>query len=294
MKKLLVILLLFNIANVKSQDYSTYYTLCNLSDSLQYVGLDKQAYDTLKTAFETVDYVHSGSLKKALQLAIKLNKFEEAGSFGKQLLINSGDKKSVKSKSAAFKKSIHYKKLIDSSDVYLEAYNKRINHDYIKIIDSLFYVDQNIIRKNRSVKGKYNIDLKNLPSNKFELDKELWAELSLLIDSLGFPSEQNVGAEAYFNAMIVIHHNLRLKENEAYHPRIIKYIIKGEYLPIHFSFWYEQYNRNIIGNTYFTLWDENLSEENLKRIDNNRRKFYLKGINSFRIKGNGRIMKRIW
>lgn len=277
-----------------SQDYSNYYRKCNAADSLSYLGLNQDAFNLLTDAFQSVDYVHSDKLKKAYHLAIQLKHYEQAAQFGKRIIINSGRKGRIHNKSSEFKASHHYQSLKDSIDVYIQQFNDRINHDYINIIDSLYYIDQRIIRKNRSVRGRYRIDRKNLPENKFDLDSSNWALLSKLIDSLGFPSEQNVGSRAYSDAWIIIHHNLRLKENESYHPRIFEFIKQGKYLPENFSFWYEQYQLNVHGTTFFYTWNSDLSEENLKRINQNRRRFYLKGLNAFETKKGGRKITSKW
>ena len=115
-----------------------------------------------------------------------------------------------------------------------------------------------------------------------------------MIDSLGFPSEQNVGSEAYYNAWIIIHHNLRLKENDDYHERIFEFIRMGEYLPDHFSFWYEQYQNNVNGIAFFYTWMSNLSDQDLKRINLNREKFYLKGLWAYNIENEGKKMTSKW
>jgi hypothetical protein len=293
-KTILLFTLLLSYNNAKSQDYSNYYEQCNTADSLAYVGLHNQALDTLKLTFQSVDYIHSLNIRVAYLLAIKLEKFEDAFDYGKKLLINSGEKGYINTKSVEFKQSIYYNQLTDSADFYLKKFNNRVNQDYINLIDSLYYIDQRIIRKNRSVRGKFDIIKKSLPKNRFELDSSNWLVLSKLIDSLGFPSEQNVGKNAYGKVCIIIHHNLRLKENEDYHPKIFEFIRIGDYLPQSLSFWYEQYQMQVKGRTFFTTWDEDISKINLSRIDINRRTFFLKGINSFDIQNNGRKMNSKW
>jgi len=241
-----------------------------------------------------VDYVHSNKYYDAYHLAIKIGAFQDAFWFGKMIIINSGNKNLARTKSTSFKHSKYFKWLKDSADFYFKKYNSRVNHDYIKVIDSLHYIDQNIIRKNRSVKGKYKIEKNSLPENLFELDKVNWQHLHRLIDSLGFPSEKNVGLDAYNNAWIIIHHNLRLKENEVYHKEIFQSIKDGEYLPEHFCFWYEQFQTWTNGRGFFFTWNGDTSKENLKIINLNRRLFYLKSSDSFELKNNGRKWQSKW
>jgi hypothetical protein len=294
MKTVFFFIFALTVTNVLCQDYSAYYLKCNLSDSLLHLGDNQGALDEINRAFSSVDYVHSEKYINAYHLAIKLQKFDEAFEFGKMIIINSGNKNKIHTKSVDFKSSKYYRFLLDSTNQYLDRFNARVNHYYIEIIDSLHFIDQRIIRGNRSVKGKYCINKKSLPKNRFELDSTNWLTLSHLIDSLGFPSEQNVGSKAYYDAWIIIHHNLRLKKNTSYHEKIFEFIRNGDYLPEHFAFWYEQYQMQVNGRTFFTTWDEDISPENLKRIDMNRRSFFLKGINTFDIQNNGRKMVSKW
>ncbi|MBL4862828.1 MAG: hypothetical protein JKY09_07425 [Crocinitomicaceae bacterium] len=173
-------------------------------------------------------------------------------------------------------------------------YSSRVDHEYIKVIDSLYYIDQNIIRGNNTVKGNYKIDLKKLPENRFDLDSSNWNVLHKLINEKGFPSEKIIGKSAYENASIIIHHNLRLAENQKYHALIIEAIINGEYLPANFAFWYEQYQMRVNGQTFFTTWDQDLSESNITRINKNRKAYFLKNLSSMEIKKGGRKMLSIW
>jgi len=277
-----------------SQDYSNYYKQCNNADSLIYVGKHQEALDLFKVAFSSVEYTHSEKFLKAYRLAVKLNLFDDAYQFGRMAIITSGKQEVIKTKSSTFRKSAQFKALKDSSALFLVSYNKRVNHAYIRLIDSLVFVDQFIIRGNRSYKGKYRIDMKALPSNRFELDASNWEFLLKCIDSIGFPSEKNVGLNAYNDVWAILHHNLRLAENEKDHPEIFEFIRTGEYLPEDFFIWYEQFQMQVKGQTYFCTWDGNISKENLARIDANRRKFYLKGINSFELSKGGRTMSAKW
>ena len=156
------------------------------------------------------------------------------------------------------------------------------------------FVDQYIIRKNRTYKKDYEIDESKLPENLFELDNSNWKLLYSNIHELGFPSEENVGKSAYFKARIILHHNLRLEENEKYHKEIFEFVKTGDYLPNDIMVWYEQFQMQVNGQTFFTTWDGDTTLENLKKIDANRRRFYLKGINTYKLNKNGKIMKSLW
>lgn len=290
----LVVLVLFQSNISRSQDYTEYYRLCNDADSLIYLGEDQYALETFQRAFKTVEYPLLRELQDAYKLAINLSEFDAAENYGKSLLLGTGKGTIIKTESETFKASQQYRRLLDSSEIYLKEYENRINWEYVAIIDSLYYIDQRIVRKNKSIKGNYNIDKKSLPKDLFELDQGLWLHLSTLIDSLGFPSVRNVSAEASYRASLIIHHNLREEQNASYHPRIFGYLKSGEYSLLNFTVWYEQYQTEVLGTTFFTTWDKNLTAENLARIDRNRRAFHLKGINAYELKSDGLVMSVKW
>lgn len=275
------------------QDYSDYYTSCNLSDSLVYVNQKEEALVELKRAFETVDFVHTNKCSNAYRLAIELHKYDEAFLFGKMMIIHSGEKDRIKTKSKEFKKSKYYRQLADSLDHYLELFNQRVNHSYIRAIDSLHYIDQRIIRGNREGPNTYKLKKRDLRLISPDLDASNWHKLEQLIDQYGFPSEKNVGAKAYQQAAIILHHNLRLKENEYYHKHLYALIRSGQYTPDQFHFWYEQYYNQYFQKPYFYVWISDLSEQELAEINANRKRYFLKSLNAFEIKNIGIINRMI-
>lgn len=285
----LLMLVLFS-TTLFSQDYSTFYRCANSADSLSYHKNYQKALDTIEYGFKTVDYIPSPYLQKALFLAVKLKEDEKSYHYAKLSVINSGTKKFPSN----FLKTKAYSAIKDSLDFFIATHNKRINHEYIALIDSIFFVDQNIVRNNKTVKGNYDIEKSELPENRFELDKSNWELLHQLIQTHGFPSEQNVGLKTYRKVWAILVHSLRLNENVSQHEEIFSYIKSGEYLPSDIFLWYEQYNQNELKQTFFSTWDGNTSPENLARIDANQRKFFLKGIYSFELKKGGRFMNQIW
>jgi len=294
LKSTFCLLLILNITSASSQSYERYYKLCNMADSLEYAGFPERSLDTFKAAFSTVNYVHSEKYVDAYHLAIKLNAFRDAHYFGKMAVLHSGKSSVLATKSKSFRKSDAYQSLKDSLPDFLAVFEKRIHPDYVHLIDSLVYIDQYIIRGNRGYKGKFSMDETKLPQNRFDLDRSNWELLLRWIDSVGFPSEQLVGAKAYDDAWAILHHNLRLPENQKHHAQLLAFVISGNYMPDDMFFWYEQFQLNVNGTTYFTTWDGDSSAENLKRIDANRRAFYLKGIDSFILKKDGRSMTAKW
>lgn len=290
----LTLILFFVHYYVSAQNYEVFYRCSNKSDSLEYVKEYQKALDTLEYGFKTVDFIPSDFVLKALDLTVKNGLNEKAYTYAKMSLINSGDQKISKQFPKKFLKSEQYKMILDSLPVFLQMYESRINQEYGAILDSIYYVDQNLIRNNEEVTGDYSIDRSKLPENLFELDQSNWILLHRLIQDYGFPSEKNVGLDRYTKSWPILVHSLRLKENQKYHKEIFSYIQMGEYLPEDVFLWYEQYNMQELKQTFFSTWDGNISVENLARIDLNQKAFYMKGIAAFELKKGGMIMDSKW
>lgn len=293
-QKIFFFLLVCVLNTSYAQNYEFYYLQCNKADSLRFHDKNIEALSLYKSAFQSVHFIHTDKLRKAYELAIETNSYEDAYFFGKNILLNTGNKELTHTNSRKFRSSNFYQSMMDSSFHFQSDYKKRINQQYVKIIDSLVFVDQYIIRNNKSYKADYKIDLNKLPKNLFDLDSSNWKLLYSCIKKWGFPSEENVGYETYNKAWAILHHNLRLIENEKYHSEIFDFIKTGDYLPEDIMVWYEQFQQQNYGQTFFTTWDGNLSIENLARIEKNRRMFYLKGLDAYYMKNNGRYMDKKW
>ncbi|MCT4639127.1 MAG: hypothetical protein N4A72_15595 [Bacteroidales bacterium] len=247
-----------------------------MADSLADIKEYKEALINYKQAFETVDYVHAENLRKASVCAIECDDFNKAYLYAKQSVINGGERYIFKRiKRRKFKRTDYYRRLKDSIDYFMELHNERVNQSYKNIIDSLEYVDQVIIRGAKDKSRHYNIDITTLPLNRFDLDSCNMNLLLHLFDKYGFPSEKILGEDSYFMANTLIHHNFRKVENEKYHKMIFEAIIKGEYNPLFFSWWYDQFYQSKKSEPYFTLFGMQKSEENINRVNNRRRKFFL-------------------
>lgn len=284
MKRALFITLFLSVLFFKAytQEYGFYYKTSNYADNLFFNRNYQQALDTYEKAFKSVPYIHSERLMNACTCAVKAGEFKRAYDFAKRSIINSGKSfimvRLKRNKFRKFRDTPYFKNLKDSLELFKNRNSLQINVEYKALIDSLLYVDQNIIRKNKSVKGNYKIDLASLPEDKFKLDSSNFKKLLELINQYGFPSEELLGFDGYSNASTIIHHCFRKKENEKYHHIIFEAINKGWYMPRNFSFWYEQFNMWHKNQTYFTTNDKDTSKSNLDRINSNRAKFFLKEI----------------
>ncbi|MEL7341021.1 MAG: hypothetical protein AAGM67_11075, partial [Bacteroidota bacterium] len=194
-------------------------------------------------AFATVSYAHCQYLIKAAECAAQTDQPALAYQYAKQAVLQGWAHSFWKGDLFQdFRQTSHYHQLKDSADYFQEQFYANTNQAYIAIIDSLHYIDQRLIRKTLSVKGKYQIDKSSLPENRFELDDGLFAMILTLIEEHGYPSEQNVGPEAYRKADIIVHHNLRMPENEAHTPLFKQALLAGEYSPKSFATMMDQRN----------------------------------------------------
>lgn len=292
-KLLLILNILFH--SIYGQNYIEYYHLCNDADEYAYSKKYDLALHKLEAAFELVDYVHTVQYEKAGKLSIKVHNFEKAYFFIRKSILNGNKNHFWKGKGfRKFRKSKYYRQLIDNIVDLRKQSLQSINLNYKIAIDSLYFIDQNIIRKNKRIKGKYNIDKSQFPEKLYDLDSKNLDCLLELIKIHGFPSERIIGIQGYEKAVIIIQHNLRLEQNKEHHPMAIKAVYNGEYLPKDFAPMYEQYSMWNKSRTFFTTWDKNLSEDNLRRINGNRLKFGLKDLSAFKIKRMGRVMKVKW
>jgi len=299
-KTLLLIIWNFLLSSAIGQNYLDYYTLSNEADKEAYFGNNKLALNKLEQAFETVEYVHVEKLEKASKLAIKNKDFKKAYLYAKRAVINGSTSHFWKSrKLKKIRKTEYYRILNDSVQIWEQKHLKSINLPYKKIIDSLHYVDQKIIRKNLTVKGNYQINNKELPENLFDLDSSIFQTLLRAIEKYGFPSESNIGEEGYENVYIIFHHNVRLPENKSYVQMLEEALIKGKYRPQDFAFMHDQSRMNLgeFPIFYYGLPIPDTYTEEMKiEIDKSRKSFGIKPLSSTKIKRRGRnvIMKPLW
>jgi hypothetical protein len=231
----------------KPNNYIEYYQLTNKGDSLIYFKNDSLAYEYYKKAFVLVDYVHISKLIRGAVLATKQNDFKSVYKFSKLAVIQGAETDKLVYKEfykwrvfEHYRKTLYYKAFIDSLKYFQAMYIENLNIDYKNQIDSLYYIDQRIIRHSRYAKGNYKIDKSSLPVNLFDLDSLLFAEFLKLIDKYGFPTEKKIGPESFRNVDIIYHHNIRLPQNEKYIELAQKALKEGAFLPRDYAWMYDQ------------------------------------------------------
>jgi len=208
---------------VCGQTYLPYYHLCHDAAKAMYLENYELAQTKFEQAFELVDYVHTTSYEKASQCAIALGDFQQGYQWAQKALLNGSHNHFWKArKFRAFRQSTYGQWLRDSIPYFQRQAVEKVDTVYLKQIDSLYFVDQYIIRGSIAAKGNYAIDKSALPENRFELDSTNLIALIQLIEAYGFPSEQLLGVDGYQKATMIIHHNFRLEHNEKYHPIVLK------------------------------------------------------------------------
>jgi hypothetical protein len=127
----------------------------------------------------------------------------------------------------------------------LSAFSQINYTRYASEIDSLYYVDQVIIR-NRPVTGsKYKIDLYVYAKDRPKYDSISFRYLLTLIDKYGFPSEEKIGKKAYEEAALVIHHSIRMPYFRKELENFKKYVLKKEYKPQDYARAFDQSEENL-------------------------------------------------
>lgn len=293
-----LILLLINLLHLKvfcqgENNYIKYYNICNEGDSLFHFKNYKEALKKYETAFTKVGFVHSKYLKNASICATKNNQSEIAWHYAKRAILGGENEKFLKN---SFSKIISKESLKDSINLFKNQHQKSLNQQYIKEIDSLRYIDQNIVRGNKTVKSNADFSKLVIPQNKFDLDKNVWNHLIGLMNIYGFPSEKNIGPKAYEQVSIILHHHFRLPQNAHQMATAIEALKKGEYLPQNFAWMYDQSFFMLNKNLFFYYGGKDpskLSKEELFEIEQNRRNFGVKPFSAYKIKVRGKHLVTI-
>jgi len=282
-------------------DYIGYYNLTNEGDKQIYLKNDSLAYDCYLKAFEKVDYIHSRKLIIGAKLATKQNDYKNVYEFSKNAIIQGTETKFYKNKEfKKFRKTDLFKIFKDSLNYFQAEYGKNLNNDYKKQIDSLYYVDQRIIRNNKSVKGKYNIDKSKLPEKIFDLDSLIFVDILALIEKYGFPTEKNVGGKTFINVSIIYHHNFRLPRNKKYMEIAQEAVRKGAFLPRDYAWMYDQsiawFTKEEPYFYYGVYFDVKKLNEKKDLINKRRKEWGIKPLDAQKIviRGKTVITKQLW
>lgn len=277
----------------KDSNYIEYYNLVNEGDKQLYFGNDSLAYEFYKKGFDKVDYIHNSNLMKVSQIASRMGDYKYCCKI-LRCAFEQGEKKSILEYESfkEFKNTHYHQALIDSFSQYNATFLTTFNSDYKKQIDSLYYIDQNIIRGNTEVKGDYNIEFS---CDFYQLDSLLFTSVLLLIDKYGFATEKNVGEESFRKVWLFYHHNIRLPKNEQYIPLAQEALKQGAYLPENYAWMFDQSLTNKNETPYFyygVASTDHLTDEEKMDVNEKRKNWGIKPLESLlieRIEENGRV-----
>lgn len=284
MKKLIYLFTVFACINtVNAQNYIAYYQNCNKGDSLLYIKQKKEALKYYLKADSMVNYTHIKYLMNIAYLSSEENKLEVCNNSLISALEQGIEFKKIKfRKLQNFKRSEYYKNFIKNKEQYITTYNNKLNQEYLAVIDSLLYIDQMVIRYNKSKTNKYDIDYSKIPNDpvkRYDLDSNNYEMLKTYIKLYGYPSEKNVGPKYADKASFLILHSARKPENTKELYTIENALKNGDCLPDEYA-WIIDQNLSFRGKKLkFFYLEKNPkkveSQEELKKYNLNR---YLYGI----------------
>lgn len=239
-----VVFLLMNSSVPDSDNYIQYYNLCNDAELDYLQGNYSAALKKTQAAFDLVDYVHAKRLLMAARIASKNNNNKLVYKYLKQAFSQGLEESEVKSNDdfLDFGKTKYFNKLFHEYSELHTRYQSHVDQALCEEIDSLYYIDQHVIRKSESPPEKvYNISLEDFKGK--NIDSLVFKSLQDLIKKHGFPSERNASSKTLREAYVILHHNIRLTTNQAYLSWLKTLLNKGLYHP----FWYAwAFDQNLI------------------------------------------------
>lgn len=280
MKTLFVLIFSLYMGIVQGQNYIPYYNLVNEGNKLLYHKKYQEAADQYEKAMKLVKYVHCDTYTAAAIAQSHLNQYKKATAYLEKSIVQGGWTY-VQIKGARFQDEFAatpaYQQLTSEDASLVKV---QINAIYVHQLDSLYHIDQEIIRKD----GKHQ-------ESAMYSDSLNFAALLKLIDKYGFPSEQIVGLAAAHQAEIIIHHNARLPQNEAYWPLWQDAVKKGELNPEVYAWMYDQYLAWFKKETpYFyhcIAPIDKLSKAELELVDQHRKEWGVPALAAFAIETTG-------
>ena len=276
----ILILVLISAKGNCQVNYIEYYNLINEGNKAYFEKNYKKSLANYQEGFEKVEYVHSINYAKAARSANKTKNYKLTSNYLYEAIKRGYPSKIIERKEfKTFRKKNEYKTL---KFLLKEKDSNQIKEQYKRKIDSLHFIDQNILRGNKTVKGfELNLNLKYSDSLNFKC-------LLNLIEKNNFPSEKNLGFDGYRKSKVIIHHNARLIKNAYYHQILREYVYSGEFIPEHYCWIIDQYQELKKEPLIYYHWDvakniKDLSENDKKRIDKRRNEIGMPSINRIEI-----------
>lgn len=280
-----------------AQSYIDYYHQAHIAAEHFYKNNTQKALAELEESFKKVESIHLEKYQRAVEYSLAEKDTLKVINYLQCFFKQGGDIQDFSSKSRKLLlENSAINSVLDSMKSYHQLHQLSLDQAYIKLIDSLIYIDQVVVRKNKKYHclKKYDVPEVKNEDVRHQLDSAVFNSMINRIQKIGFPSEWIVGKEYYRKASVILLHGARLAENEWTHSLLQRAVIDGKYLPEDFALMFEQYNLNTKGKSYFMTWDKNCSPENLNRLDSNRKQFGLKPLRAFKLKRKGLKMVAQW
>jgi hypothetical protein len=229
MKSFIICCLLFFTFTLNAQDYIAYYNLVNEGNKSVYYKKYDVAVMYYEQALDFVSYVHNNTYANLALAYSHLGNNKKAIKYLEKA-VKQGWNRDITITNAVFSplftETQGYKNIMINEKVMSEP----MDSAYIRKIDSLYAIDQYIIRANNTFKEN------TVFSDSFNL-----AALLRFINKQGFPSENIVGQNCVKKVEIIIHHNGRLEKNERLLPIWLEAVKKGWLAPESYAWMYDQY-----------------------------------------------------
>lgn len=299
---LIGILLLFSGTAFSQSSFIPYYNLSNKGDSLMYFKQYAEAHQAYEAAIQSVPPTvgHAHTFKAAAVAAALNGKFELAKKHCSYAIVYGLEPDFLKDKRLkSFRKSPVYQALKEEIPSFYEWRRKLFDSTYAKLIDSLFYLDQHLLRGAPARGRHYAITKSELMEMSPNPDSLIFDTLVKVMRKWGFPSENRVGFAAYDQAALIIHHNARMPQNVAWLEKLKTHVINGDYLPADYA-WMADQSQLFRGEEPLFYWGvspiDQLSEAKKDSIDQIRREHGIKPFSAFQIKAKKKslVQKILW
>ena len=276
MKIFIMICTLLTVFNLNGQNYIPYFNLVNEGNKNLYCKNYQVAADKYEQAIKSVAYTHNSTYANAAIAFSNAKNYKKAAKYLEKAIKQGWNRNYTVigvSIEKGFTSTKDYKNLMFNNSIKAPLYDSV----FIDKIDSLYNIDQNIIRGGGQFKERATYS-----------DSLIFANFLKLMKIHGFPNEQNIGEECVKKAIIIIHHNGRLPQNETHLSTWLDAVKKGWLMPETYGWMYDQY---LVwfkkSKPYFyqcIARIDKLSEAELNQVINNRRSIGLPDFDAYDIK----------
>jgi hypothetical protein len=209
-KLLYSVLLFFPLQSFSQNQFSEFYNLTYQADSCNYYGDSTKQLLYLNMALASLPKDIDPPSGFYLDLADANLKFKNYKSyflfFSKGIQLSNNFNEPIPSLSSN-EFNIEKRKFYQRLPLIKKEANKYFNPTYKRKIDSLFALDQIVIRKSTRIKDEFNLRSLNIDIT----DSIIFNEILRLFYTYGYPTERKVGFRAYYHFSFLLLHALRFQ-----------------------------------------------------------------------------------